>query len=189
MENITQVFRRSPMRYGRMPSKHPNEVNQPLTKPPPMCESITNHLPSANPSQTIQGLIILHVPQISGSIPKHGVNTFKVTMKSNMIYWKSQMKRIWANKSTVIVKITVKLRDKLIKINESSEIWSWVAFPLRIVNNEWGYHLWWTIVRVRVTKWVACCSWMPNGELMYLTIVVEINSWTLATVTCHHLPK
>jgi hypothetical protein len=57
-----------------MPCKHPIEVSQQLSKPSPMCKSIL----------CIQGLIIHHVPQISWSTPKHGVNTFRVTPKANI---------------------------------------------------------------------------------------------------------
>jgi hypothetical protein len=62
MKDVTQAVRRSPMPKGRIPRKHPIEVKQPLNKPSPMCKSITDHLACANPSRTIQGLIIHHVP-------------------------------------------------------------------------------------------------------------------------------
>jgi hypothetical protein len=66
-----------------MSSKHLTKVKKPRSKPSPMCKSVTNHLSCANPSRTIQGLNIHHVPQIPCSTLKHDVNTFRVTSKAN----------------------------------------------------------------------------------------------------------
>lgn len=83
MKGIHQIAKRSPMPKGRTPSLQSIEVKHPLSKLSQLCISITDHLSCYNPSWTIQGLNIHHVPQILLSTPKHGVDTFRVTCKSN----------------------------------------------------------------------------------------------------------
>jgi hypothetical protein len=58
-----------------MSIKHPYEVKQAMSKPPPMCKSITKQ-PRAHP-------YTIH-PTSHEAPPKHDANTFKVTLKASM---------------------------------------------------------------------------------------------------------
>jgi hypothetical protein len=65
MKGIHQTIKRTPMPKGRTLSQQPSEVKHPLSKLSQLCKSIKDYLSCANPSWTIQGLNIHHVPQIS----------------------------------------------------------------------------------------------------------------------------
>ena len=65
MNYVSQAVKGNLVPQGIMPSQHPIEVKQPLSKPYWMCDSIMNHLSYENPYQTIKGLNIHNVPQIT----------------------------------------------------------------------------------------------------------------------------
>jgi hypothetical protein len=70
-----------------MPRNHLNEVKQQLSKQSPMCKPLTDHIPCANPSQTISRVQI-HLGPCTPNLlkhpqTKHGVNTFNVSLKAN----------------------------------------------------------------------------------------------------------
>jgi hypothetical protein len=65
MKGIHQTAKRSPTPKGRTSSLQSTEVKHPLSKLSQLCISIMDHLSCYNPSWTIQGLNIHHVPQIS----------------------------------------------------------------------------------------------------------------------------